>query len=82
MSSFDALSFSAVGTVPQWATAWYGLFAPSRTPEPALHRLQTELAGILKLPPVRKSIVELGAKPGGPVGVQFGQFQKAEIQRS
>lgn len=63
------------------ATAWYGLFAPAKTPEPTLQRLQGEVVDILKLPRVSKAISELGARPGGPAGAQLRQFQLSEIQR-
>ena len=72
---------SEAGVPGYTATAWYGLFAPAKTPEPALQRLQHEVVDILKLPRVGKAIADLGAKPGGPVGAQLRQFQEAEIQR-
>lgn len=76
-----------VGTVAQsgvpgyTATAWYGLFAPAKTPEAALQRLQAEVVEILKLPEVRKVMTELGAKPGGLAGAELRRFQESEIQR-
>lgn len=63
------------------ATAWYALFAPARTPEPVLQRLRTEVTEIIKLPEVRKAMLELGAKPGGLAGADLRKFQQAEIHR-
>ncbi|HEY4342440.1 MAG TPA: tripartite tricarboxylate transporter substrate binding protein [Steroidobacteraceae bacterium] len=63
------------------ATAWYGLFAPAKTPVSVLKRLDTEIEVILKKPAIRKSISELGATPGGPAGAKFREFQASEITR-
>ncbi|MDB5953526.1 tripartite tricarboxylate transporter substrate binding protein [Ramlibacter sp.] len=77
----DVPTVSEAGVAGYSATAWYGLFAPAKTPEPVLQRLQHEVVDVLRLPRVSKSIAELGAKPGGPAGAQLRQFQEAEIQR-
>ncbi|WP_326540959.1 Bug family tripartite tricarboxylate transporter substrate binding protein [Pseudorhodoferax sp.] len=77
----DVATVAESGVPGYAATAWYGLFAPARTPEPALERLQLEIGGILAQPPVRKAITELGAKPGGPAGARLREFQQAEIRR-
>lgn len=63
------------------ATAWYALFAPARTPEPVLQRLRAEVVDIIKLPEVRKAMLELGAKPSGLAGADLRRFQQGEIQR-
>ncbi|HYF18532.1 MAG TPA: tripartite tricarboxylate transporter substrate binding protein [Ramlibacter sp.] len=68
--------------VPNYsATAWYGLFAPARTPEPVLAKLQGEVADIVKLPDVRKTMLDMGAKPSGISGAELRRFQEAEIAR-
>jgi tripartite-type tricarboxylate transporter receptor subunit TctC len=68
--------------VPDYsATAWYALFAPARTPEPVLARLQKEVGEIVKLPEVRKTMLDMGAKPGGLSGAQLRRFQESEIAR-
>lgn len=63
------------------ASAWYGLFAPAKTPEPVLERLRSEIVDIVKLPEMRKAMLELGAKPSGISGAELRKFQQAEIQR-
>lgn len=63
------------------ASAWYGLFAPAKTPEPVLERLRAEVVEIVKAPEVRKAMLELGAKPSGIAGADLRKFQQAEIQR-
>ena len=63
------------------ASAWYGLFAPAKTPEPVLQRLRSEVVDIVKLPEMRKAMLELGARPSGISGADLRKFQQAEIQR-
>jgi tripartite-type tricarboxylate transporter receptor subunit TctC len=68
--------------VPNYsATAWYGLFAPAKTPDAVLARLQGEVAEIVKLPDVRKTMLDMGAKPSGLSGADFRRFQESEIAR-
>ena len=69
-------------TVPGYtATAWYGLFAPARTPEPVLARLRTEVVDIIRQPDVRKAMADIGALPGDAAGADLRRFQEAEIRR-
>ncbi|MFI4927118.1 MAG: Bug family tripartite tricarboxylate transporter substrate binding protein [Burkholderiales bacterium] len=77
----DVPTISESGVPGYSSSAWYGLFAPARTPGPVLQTLQTEVVDIVKQPRISKAIAELGAKPGGPAGAQLREFQLAEIQR-
>jgi tripartite-type tricarboxylate transporter receptor subunit TctC len=63
------------------ANAWYGLFAPAKTPATVVAKLQTEVAAILKQPAVAKRMNELGATPIGSTPAEFRKFQLAEIKR-
>jgi tripartite-type tricarboxylate transporter receptor subunit TctC len=63
------------------ANAWYGLFAPARTPEPVIASLQSEVSGILQQPAVRKRMTELGATPIGSKPADFRKFQLSEMKR-
>jgi tripartite-type tricarboxylate transporter receptor subunit TctC len=63
------------------ANAWYGLFAPAKTPESTVSLLQTEVAAILQQPAVRKRMIELGAMPIGSKPAEFRKFQLSEIRR-
>ena len=77
----DVPTVAEAGVPGYAATAWYGLFAPARTPAPALQRLESELGEILADGGVRKAISDLGARPGGPAGAEFMRFQQSEIKR-
>jgi tripartite-type tricarboxylate transporter receptor subunit TctC len=63
------------------ASAWYGLFAPAKTPAPVIAKLQREVADILKQPAVSRRMTELGAAPIGSTPAEFRNFQRSEIKR-
>ena len=44
---------------------WNGFFAPARTPEPIVARLQQEIAKAAQHPDVRRRAEEVGAEPVG-----------------
>ncbi len=50
---------------------WNGFFAPARTPEAALVRLQAEIAAAARHPPLAARMEELGADPGGNPTAEF-----------
>jgi tripartite-type tricarboxylate transporter receptor subunit TctC len=52
---------------------WNGFFAPARTPEPALSRLQAEIGAAARHPALATRIEELGAEAGGNSSAEFGQ---------
>ena len=76
-----AASIAQSGVPGYEASAWYGLFAPAKTPEPVLERLRAEVVDIVKQPEVQKAMLELGAKPSGIAGADLRKFQQAEIRR-
>ena len=53
-------------------TIWQGLFAPRGTPQAIIDRLRTELAVVLALPEVRKTLVESGS--GEPYNASPDEF--------
>jgi len=58
---------------------WNGFFAPARTPEAALVRLQAEVAAAARHPPLAARIEELGADPGAVPPAEFGQMVLAQV---
>jgi tripartite-type tricarboxylate transporter receptor subunit TctC len=58
---------------------WNGFFAPARTPEPILIRLQAEIATAARHPAVAGRIQELGAEPGGNSSAEFTQQVHGQI---
>lgn len=58
---------------------WNGFFAPARTPEPVLQRLQAEIAAAARHPAMAARVEELGADPGGNSSAEFGQSVLAQL---
>ncbi len=61
--------------------SWTGIFAPARTPEAIVRRLNAEINEVLKLDDVRGKLLEGGALAGGGSTASFGQFTRAEQAR-
>ncbi len=58
---------------------WNGFFAPARTPEPVLIRLQAEIAAAARHPALAARVDELGADPGGNASSEFGAMVHAQV---
>jgi tripartite-type tricarboxylate transporter receptor subunit TctC len=78
--SATAPDVPAIGeTVPGYeATAWQGLFAPARTPQPIVERIAAEAKRIWALPEVVTSLKNLGAEPVVSTPNEFAAFTRAE----
>jgi len=60
-------------------TLWSGLLAPAGTPPAIIHKLQTEVARIVKLPDVRERMLQLGIEPEGSTPEEFARATATEI---
>jgi len=58
---------------------WNGFFAPARTPELVLVRLQAEIAAAARHPALSARIEELGGEPGGNSSAEFSAMVHAQI---
>ena len=58
---------------------WNGFFAPARTPEHIVARLQAEIAAASRHPPLAARIDELGADPGGNSTADFTAMVHAQV---
>lgn len=63
------------------ASAWYGLFAPARTPPEVTSKLNETVVSILKSPDVNEYLMKLGAEPRPMTIAEFTEFQKNESER-
>lgn len=63
------------------ATVWWGIVAPSKTPEPFVTKLNAEINKALQVPTVKNRLTELGVtlQPGS--SAQFGSYLHSEIAR-
>ncbi len=53
---------------------WVGLFAPAKTPQPVVERLQAEVAKIMVSPELKERLDKLGAEPFTMQSAQFNKF--------
>ncbi len=68
--------------VPDYeVSAWFGPFAPAKTPRPIVEKLQQNIAAVLAEPSVKARLLELGALPGGMSSEEFGEVVKREIAK-
>ena len=63
------------------AVAWFGLFAPARTPPAVVEKLQADFARALKLPEVRQMLEGQGAEAVGNSPAEFAQTVRSDLER-
>ena len=64
--------------VPLDATAWIGVFAPSRTPPAIVNKIGADLRQLLKLPDVQEKLVTDGTEFGANTPQSLVSFIAAE----
>jgi tripartite-type tricarboxylate transporter receptor subunit TctC len=63
------------------ASAWFGLFAPARTPAEVVGRINTETNRLLQAPDLRERLVSQGADPRGGTAEEFDTYVRSEIAK-
>jgi tripartite-type tricarboxylate transporter receptor subunit TctC len=61
--------------------SWLAMFAPAKTPEPIIARMQKEVARVVDLPEVKQKLLEQGADPVGSSSEELGRIVRTEIKR-
>ncbi|CAN7159695.1 tripartite tricarboxylate transporter substrate binding protein [Variovorax paradoxus] len=61
---------------------WVGLFAPAKTPQPVVDRLQAEVAKIMASPELKERLDKLGAEPFTMPSAQFNKFIADETTKA
>lgn len=61
------------------SNAWFGLFAPAKTPKPLIVRLNKEVADALNTPHVKDTLLGQGAEVAPTSPEEFGAYVKSEI---
>jgi len=74
-------TFAEAGAPGLAVDAWFGLWAPARTPEAILARLSAALPLILAEPAMDQRLVGLGFTPAPMPAADFARFQRAEVAR-
>ncbi|EJL75997.1 hypothetical protein PMI12_02491 [Variovorax sp. CF313] len=70
----DAPTTSEAGVPGSEYLFWVGLFAPAKTPQPVVDRLQAEVAKIMVSPELKERLEKLGAEPFTMPSAQFNKF--------
>ena len=60
---------------------WLALFAPAKTPEPIIARMQKEVASVLHLPEVKQKLLEQSADPVGSSPEELERIVRTELKR-
>ena len=63
------------------ADAWFGIFAPSGTPDAAIERVNGEVNRAVADPAVRQRFETLGCVPAGGSAAAFAAYVRAEVDR-
>ena len=77
----DVKTFEDLGYKGVQAAAWYGFYAPAKTPANVADRLNKELNAVLQDAEVKKRLNDYGAIVNGGAREEFARFTSAEIER-
>ena len=61
--------------------AWFGVFAPARTPRPVVEKISREVARIVDLPDIKKQFLVQGEEGRPSTPEEFTRFVRAEIEK-
>ena len=78
----DIPTVAEVLDVPDYEVdSWVALFAPAKTPQPIIARMQREVSRVLQLAEVRQKLIEQTADPVGSTPEELQRIVKAELGR-
>jgi len=63
------------------SATWYGIVAPTGTPQEIVTKLSAEVAALLKQPETHERLSREGADPVGSSPQEFGRFMQMEIEK-
>jgi len=61
--------------------AWFGVFAPARTPRPVVEQISKEIARVVDLPDIKTQFVLQGEEGRPSTPEEFNRFVRAEIEK-
>jgi tripartite-type tricarboxylate transporter receptor subunit TctC len=77
----DIPTMAEAGVPGYAAFPWYGLFAPTGTPQAVIDVLQKATAAIVAQPSMRERMLSLGIDPVGNGSAEFAGFVKVEMDK-
>jgi tripartite-type tricarboxylate transporter receptor subunit TctC len=75
----DVPSAAEAGFPDLDSNAWFGLFAPAKTPKPIVQRLNAEVVRVMALPEVKDALLAQGAEAVSTTPEEFGNYVKSEM---
>jgi tripartite-type tricarboxylate transporter receptor subunit TctC len=61
--------------------AWFGVFAPARTPRPIVEQVSREITRVVDLPDIKKQFLVQGEEGKGSTPEEFTGFVRTEIEK-
>jgi tripartite-type tricarboxylate transporter receptor subunit TctC len=77
----DVPTFAEAGLPQIESYAWYGMFAPAKTPANVIARINAEAIKVMKGPEFQKVLADTGSDFVGDTPANFGKFVQAEHAR-
>ncbi len=77
----DVPTVAETGVAGYRASAWYGLFAPAKTPKEISAKLNQTVVDILGAEDVKEYLIKIGAEPRPMSTDEFAKFQLAETEK-
>jgi tripartite-type tricarboxylate transporter receptor subunit TctC len=77
----DVPTFAEAGMPGFESYAWYGFFAPARTPPDIIAKLNEAALKVMKTPEWQKVLADTGSENVGESPEQFAAFTKAEATK-
>jgi tripartite-type tricarboxylate transporter receptor subunit TctC len=62
-------------------TGWWGIVAPSGTPQDVVQKVSRDTIKVLQMPDQRERLISVGAEPAGTTPEQFAAFIKSEMAK-
>jgi len=61
-------------------SGWFGMYAPSKTPDNVIERLNAIVVAAVRTPAVHDRLLQSGLKPTGTTPAEFARIQKADSE--
>ena len=62
-------------------TGWWGLVAPTGTPQDVVQKISRDTARLVQMPEQRDRLIAVGAEPAGTTPEEFSAFVKSELAK-
>jgi tripartite-type tricarboxylate transporter receptor subunit TctC len=77
----DVPTLGELGIKDEESETMAGVFVPAGTPQPIVDLLQKEIASIVRMPDVKKRLLDAATIPDGDSSVDFAAYVKSEIAK-